>query len=145
MTNMTTFTPITATLGGLLIGIAANLLLVLNGRVAGISGIVAGLYPPRAGEFAWRGSFVLGLLVGGLALLMIFPGALQLGHKPSIAMAAVAGTLVGVGTQLGNGCTSGHGVCGISRLSPRSLVATLTFIATGALAVVVVRLVGGAR
>lgn len=143
---MQTFTPIASTIGGLLIGTAATILLMFNGRIAGISGIIGGLVPPRPGELGWRASFIFGLIVGGIALLLLHPSALQVTHRPSFALAALAGILVGVGTQVGNGCTSGHGVCGISRLSPRSMVSTVTFIASGAVAVVVMKLVtGGAR
>lgn len=124
-------------IGGALVGVSASLLLVLNGRVTGVSGILNALMrKPERGEHGWRVLFVLGLLLGGVAASFWF------GHDavpPSITTALVAGALVGVGTRLGNGCTSGHGVCGISRLSVRSLVATLTFIATGALAVLASR------
>jgi len=137
---MQAFTPISSTIGGLLLGGAATILLMLNGRIAGISGIVGGLVPPRPGELAWRAWFILGLLVGGVALLVFHPTALQVTHRPSLAAIALAGVLVGVGTQIGNGCTSGHGVCGISRLSPRSIASTITFIAAGAVTVVVIRL-----
>jgi len=142
---MTTFSPIPAAIGGVLLGVSATLLLMLNGRIAGISGIVGGIYPPREGELGWRASFVAGLLIGGLALLLMFPSTMKLTYAPSIGMAVVAGLFVGVGTQVGNGCTSGHGVCGISRFSVRSIVATVTFISTGALAVVLMRALGGAR
>lgn len=138
---MQNFTPVASTIGGVLIGTAATLLLMLNGRVAGISGIIGGLVPPRPGDFSWRASFLGGLLLGGLLLLALHPAALRVTYAPPLGLAALAGILVGVGTQLGNGCTSGHGVCGISRFSIRSLVATVTFISTGALAVVVLRAV----
>ncbi len=136
---MTTFTPISSTLGGALIGIAASLLLVLGGRIAGISGILGGLYPPRRDQIGWRGSFVLGLLVGGLVLLVLLPSAFGPLPGRSFVTLAIAGVLVGVGSQLGNGCTSGHGVCGLSRLSARSLAATITFITTGVIAVALSR------
>jgi len=124
-------------IGGALIGVSASLLLILNGRVTGISGIVNALMrKPEPGEHGWRVLFVAGLLLGGVVASAWF------GHDampPSIVTALVAGALVGLGTRLGNGCTSGHGVCGVSRLSVRSLVATLTFISTGALAVLATR------
>jgi len=115
--------------GGLLIGLAATLLLGLNGRIAGISTIVGGLWSARPGDVSWRWFFVLGLLTGGATLALVLPQAF--GQSPSSpAKLAVAGLLVGFGASLGNGCTSGHGVCGLSRRSLRSLVATLVFMAT---------------
>jgi len=132
---------IRALVGGALIGVSASLMLAFNGRVTGISGIVGGLVHPTPGDLAWRALFVGGLLLGGLAAAVALPGSFG-GAAPGVATAAFAGLLVGVGTRPGNGCTSGHGVCGIARLSPRSLAATLTFISTGA---VTVLLAGGAR
>lgn len=117
--------------GGALIGASASLMLGLNGRVAGISGIVGGLLKPTAGDIAWRAVFVIGLIVGGLVARSLMPGAFTAVTAP-LGVAMLAGLLVGFGTRLGNGCTSGHGVCGISRFSPRSIVATITFITTGA-------------
>ncbi|MBL8602452.1 MAG: YeeE/YedE family protein [Myxococcales bacterium] len=124
--------------GGGLIGLSAAAMMFFNGRVAGISGIVGGLLRPVAGEVSWRLLFVFGLLAGGLvASRGVTPafGASEAGMGTTL----VAGLLVGIGTRLGNGCTSGHGVCGIARGSRRSLAATLTFIATGALTVHLVR------
>jgi uncharacterized protein len=144
---MENFTPIQSTLGGMILGLGAALLLIGLGRVAGISGIFGGLLKPKAGETAWRGAFVGGLVLGGLAMYGLSPElfAVAQGFAPSAALIVAAGLLVGFGTRLGNGCTSGHGVCGISRLSPRSVVATLTFMATGAATVFVVNhLLGGA-
>lgn len=132
--------------GGALIGLSASLLLVLNGRVTGISGILNALLQPVAGEErTWRALFVVGLVFGGLIAGTWFSAGEE-ATLPSLPTAILAGVLVGVGTRLGNGCTSGHGVCGLSRLSVRSLVATLTFIATGAIAVLAMRglSVGGA-
>lgn len=129
--------------GGVLIGIAASLLLALNGRIAGISGIVGGLLLPVRGEVAWRALFVAGLLAGGLAGYLVMPERFDASGAPALPLVALAGALVGVGTRIGSGCTSGHGVCGISRLSPRSVVATLTFMLTGGLTVLAVRLLGG--
>ena len=120
-----------------MIGLSASLLLVLNGRVSGISGILNALMrKPQSGELAWRVLFVLGLLAGGALGLPLLGNPAT---PPALPMALAAGALVGVGTRLANGCTSGHGVCGLSRLSVRSLAATLTFIATGALAVLATR------
>ncbi|WXA86080.1 YeeE/YedE family protein [Pendulispora rubella] len=135
---MTNFTPWTALVGGALIGLSASILLLLNGRIAGISGIVGGLLRPVHDETSWRVWFLVGLLTGGLALSLLHPAALGATPVP-MAWAVAGGLLVGFGTRLGNGCTSGHGVCGLSRLSVRSLVATLTFMATGALATYLVR------
>ncbi len=138
------FTPWSSLLGGALIGTSATLLLMFNGRVAGISGIVGGLLAPAPRETAWRALFVAGLLAGGLLLLALRPSAFG-GPVVSMPLTVLGGVLVGFGTRLGSGCTSGHGVCGISRLSPRSIVATMTFMATGVAATYVVRhLLGGA-
>lgn len=134
--------------GGLLIGVAAALLLATLGRIAGISGILGGLVPVSRANFSfeagWRLSFLVGLLSVGLLAGSLAPTTSSRTTYPSsIATLVVAGLLVGFGTRLGSGCTSGHGVCGISRLSLRSLVATLTFIVTGAATVAVVAAVGG--
>jgi len=130
------FTPVASLLGGALIGLSASALLVLNGRVAGISGIVGGIVQPRRGEVAWRVAFFSGLLLGGVIVARLVPGSIapRQGTAP-MALIALAGLLVGFGTQLSGGCTSGHGVCGVSRLSTRSIVAVVTFMTTGALAV----------
>ncbi|MDQ3060813.1 MAG: YeeE/YedE family protein [Pseudomonadota bacterium] len=128
--DWTHFTPWSALAGGALIGLAAALLLLLNGRIAGISGVLGGLLRPVRGDIAWRAAFVLGLVGAPLVY-----GLLQELPAPQIdadyAALTIAGLLVGVGTRYGSGCTSGHGVCGISRLSPRSLVATVCFMAAG--------------
>ncbi len=121
--------------GGALIGLSAAMLMFFQGRIAGISGIYAGLIAPRADEFSWRLVFVGGLVVGGLASLLLVPGAFVDTSGRSLGMVALAGLAVGVGSRMGSGCTSGHGVCGISRFSRRSIVATVTFITTGAIAV----------
>lgn len=136
---MNDFTPIPAFLGGTLIGLAAALLLAFNGRIAGISGIFGGVLLPKPGEVRWRAFFLAGLVLGGLALRAFHPGAFPAEISGGVPAIALAGLLVGFGTSLGSGCTSGHGVCGLSRFSARSLVATLTFMATGALTVFVVR------
>jgi uncharacterized protein len=132
------FTPWSAAIGGVVIGLAATLFVLVNGRVAGISGIVGGMLHPRGGDFAWRLAFVAGLLLAPLAYATVaaLPSAtIEAGHPVLI----VAGLLVGIGTRFAGGCTSGHGVCGLSRLSPRSLVATLSFMAAGFLTVFAVR------
>jgi uncharacterized membrane protein YedE/YeeE len=131
--------------GGAIIGVASALMLLGSGRIAGISGIVGGLLSksPRA-EVLWRTAFVGGLVLGGAVLLFARPSSFPSSFEASLPMTAVAGLLVGFGSRLGSGCTSGHGVCGIGRMSPRSLLATPTFIATGALAVLFVRhILGG--
>jgi uncharacterized membrane protein YedE/YeeE len=129
--------------GGLLIGGAAVALLYFNGRILGISGLAGGLVDGPASERGVRVSFLAGLSFGAVALVFTMPAAY--GRSPaSLPVLAVAGLLVGFGTRLGNGCTSGHGVCGNSRLSARSLVSTLVFIAVGMLTVAAVRKLGGA-
>lgn len=128
---MTTFTPIAATIGGALIGLSAVLLMWLNGRIAGISGILQGAAFARGPERSWRLAFVAGLVLGGALYVLVTDGTLLTREGVSPWLIVTAGLLVGVGTRLGSGCTSGHGVCGISRLSPRSLMATLSFMATG--------------
>ena len=135
---MSNFTPIASLVGGILIGLSASAMLLLDGKIAGISGIVAGVLRPMRGETAWKVCFVAGLFTGGLVLRLVLPGAFAFGIVRSWPVLVLAGLLVGFGTRLGNGCTSGHGVCGVSRLSARSIVATLTFIATGALTVFIV-------
>lgn len=137
------FTPWTALAGGLLIGSAAGLLLLLNGRVAGISGIVGGLLRPVRGDIGWRVAFVIGLVASPLAYV-VFAVVPRPQIDASYAALVAAGLLVGVGTRYGAGCTSGHGVCGLSRLSPRSLAATLAFMGAGFATVFVIRhLFGG--
>ena len=116
--------------GGLLIGLSATFLLLLNGRIAGISSIVGGLWSSRRGNVSWRWLFTLGLLAGGVTLWVFHPGAFGQSPRASLAVLAFSGLLVGFGARIGSGCTSGHGVCGLSRRSLRSLVATLVFIAT---------------
>lgn len=139
------FTPIASSIGGMLIGLAAALLLLFNGRIAGISGIAGGLFtrPPRI-EIYWRVLFIVGLVAGGVVMTLVSPGLFAMTLDRSALALIAAGLLVGFGTRLGSGCTSGHGVCGISRMSPRSIVATLTFMAAGAGVVFVVQhVIGG--
>ena len=137
--DWTHFTPLTALCGGLLIGLSAAVLLLFNGRIAGISGIVGGLLQRyKAGDLAWRVAFVLGLLLAP-ALYRVFGELPESRIDADLATLVVAGLLVGFGSRLGSGCTSGHGVCGLSRLSPRSMVATATFMATGFITVYLIR------
>lgn len=128
--------------GGAVIGAASALLLAMNGRIAGISGILGGLVRPIRGEVAWRALFVAGLVAGGGVAFAAMPERFDMSAAPALPLVAAAGLLVGVGTRIGGGCTSGHGVCGISRLSARSIVATATFMATGIATVAVLRLAG---
>ena len=131
------FTPVSALIGGALIGIAATLLLALNGRIAGVSGVVGRLFDPLPGDVAWRVMFLAGLMLGAGAYGIFQPVSIQITN--SILILVVGGLLVGYGTQLGNGCTSGHGVCGIARLSPRSIAATLVFMVSAAITVYIAR------
>ncbi len=132
------FTPWSAAVGGMLIGLAVALFALLNGRVAGISGVVGGLLRPVRGDMAWRVVFVLGL-VGAPWVHALFAALPQPRIDASFAALVISGLLVGVGTRYGSGCTSGHGVCGLARLSPRSLVATAAFMAAGFATVFVAR------
>ncbi len=140
------FTPIPALIGGAIIGLAASLLLLTHGKVAGISGLYGSLLRQGTSDRAFRLWFIAGLAAMGALVRLTRPAAFDSAWSASLPVTLLAGLLVGFGTQLGNGCTSGHGVCGLSRLSVRSLVATLTFMATGFATVFVVRhLLGGAR
>ena len=140
----TDFTPLASTIGGMLIGLAAVMMMALNGRIAGISGIVGRLLPPFAdGEPSGAASFVLGLLLAPLVYAVAGAPFAQTVSGNVVLMAA-SGLLVGFGAAVGGGCTSGHGVCGMARLSPRSIIATATFMATGFLTVFVMRhVIGG--
>ncbi|MBL8613823.1 MAG: YeeE/YedE family protein [Myxococcales bacterium] len=140
------FTPWSALAGGALIGLAASLFLLTHGKVAGISGLYGGIFRREASDRGMRAAFVVGLLAAGVALRVAAPGLFSTSWSASLPLTAVAGLLVGFGTQLGNGCTSGHGVCGLSRLSVRSLVATGSFMVAGFATVYVARhLLGGGR
>ncbi|SDW64636.1 YeeE/YedE family protein [Marinobacter mobilis] len=138
-----TFTPGAALAGGVLIGLAATLLLLINGRVAGISGILGTLLRPSRGDIAWRVAFLAGL-IGAPAVWIIAAELPAIRIDAGYPALVLAGLIVGIGTRYGSGCTSGHGVCGISRLSPRSLVATLSFMAGGFLTVYLIRHIIGA-
>ena len=133
------FTPIPSLLGGMMLGLAATLYVLLHGRILGISGIVSGLVHPKKEDWSWRLAFIIGLITAP------FLAALFFGILPVIEVDAswltviIAGLLVGFGVQYGSGCTSGHGICGLSRLSPRSLVATLSFMTAGFLVVFIIR------
>lgn len=133
---------INALLGGVLIGISVSLMLLWNGRVVGISGIINGAISPKKGDTSWRVLFLVGLVLGGLVMHRLSPAVFENTVKGESWTVIAAGLLVGFGTIMGSGCTSGHGVCGISRLSPRSLVATVVFIAAGVFGVVIFRKLG---
>jgi uncharacterized membrane protein YedE/YeeE len=132
------FTPWSALAGGALLGIASALFILLNGRIAGICGIVGGLYSPQKNDIAWRIAFIAGLILAPLtwSLIDTLP---NIEIKASNSLLIISGLIVGISTRYGSGCTSGHGVCGISRLSPRSIIATLAFMGTGFLTVYIVR------
>ena len=139
---MTEFTPISAIAGGALLGVAAVLLMKFNGRIAGISGIVNGALSTTSGDRLWRWLFVAGLVLGGFLYQLVSHEPLITRESFPMAQLIVAGLLVGFGTQMGSGCTSGHGVCGIARLSPRSIASTIVFLATGALVATLIYTVG---
>jgi uncharacterized membrane protein YedE/YeeE len=136
---MANFTPVSAAIGGALIGLAAVLLMLLTGRIAGISGIVGSLLRPTAAELPWRVAFVVGLIAAPLLFRAAGGATPAIAVTPSLGLAVLGGLLVGYGTQLGSGCTSGHGVCGLARLSPRSLAATITFLLVALVTVFVTR------
>jgi uncharacterized protein len=138
---MSDFTPWSGLGGGALIGLSASLLLLGAGRVAGVSGITVGAFSSEPAERNWRVAFLVGLVAAGLGAVIIQPAAIAPAPR-SLLWLAIAGLFVGVGTRLGSGCTSGHGVCGMSRLSPRSLVATLLFLLSGMLTVALLRAFG---
>lgn len=132
------FTPWSSLAGGIMIGAAAAMLVLLNGRIAGVAGIIGGVLRPATGDMAWRFAFIIGLLVAPAVYPLLaepVPPTIEASYPVLLA----AGLLVGAGTRYGSGCTSGHGVCGLSRLSPRSLAATLAFMAAGFATVFVVR------
>jgi hypothetical protein len=132
------FTPVSALAGGVLIGLASVWLLAANGRIAGVSGILHGLFAQPPGDRLWRAAFIAGLIAAGLAWHVLMPGSTP-SRESHLGWMALAGALVGFGTRVGGGCTSGHGVCGLGRLSLRSLVAVMVFMATGMAATFVMR------
>ncbi|MCB1671346.1 MAG: YeeE/YedE family protein [Gammaproteobacteria bacterium] len=141
---MENFTPLSALLGGALIGIAATLMLWINGRITGISGILGGVLFPVKTDALWRILFILGLFSGALLFMLVRGAPIELAPQASPLLSIVAGLLVGFGTRLGSGCTSGHGICGIARVSKRSFAATLMFMITAVITVFLVRHVLGA-
>ncbi|MGE0502925.1 MAG: YeeE/YedE family protein [Rhizobiaceae bacterium] len=140
---MTDFTPLQSLLGGALIGLAAVLLMALHGRIAGMTGILSGIIPPLAADWQWRAAFLAGAVLAPLGYLAT-GGTIAFSVPVSIPVLVVGGLLVGIGVHFGNGCPSGHGICGLARLSPRSLVAVLTFMATAFVTVFMMRhVIGG--
>lgn len=133
------FTPVSAFTGGLLIGLSATLLLFLNGRIAGISGMLGGLISTAGFERYWRVAFLVGIVLGAYVFSLFRPDMIDLRANYPVWLLALGGFLVGFGTRMGNGCTSGHAICGIARFSVRSIVATLTFMLTGFVTVYVIR------
>jgi uncharacterized membrane protein YedE/YeeE len=139
--DWTHFTPFSSLTGGIILGIASAIFILVNGRILGISGIVGGLFPPKLGDTFWRIAFLLGFAAAPMVFHAVVPA--QYITPPRIDatdwMVVIAGLLVGIGTRYASGCTSGHGVCGLSRLSPRSLVATASFMSAGFITVYVMR------
>lgn len=135
------FTPWASLGGGLLLGIASVAFILLNGRILGISGILGGLIPARTGDTTWRLAFILGMFVSPLVMKMLAPADFLTSPRieANMGLIVVAGLLVGVGTRYGSGCTSGHGICGLSRLSPRSIVATCLFMLAGFISVYLIK------
>jgi len=135
------FTPWASLSGGLMLGVASALFILLNGRILGISGILGGLMPPKVGDTLWRVAFLLGLFAAPLVFHSVAPEGFAAAPRIEAGVLSVvgAGLLVGMGTRYASGCTSGHGVCGLSRMSPRSLVATLSFMGAGFASVYVLR------
>ncbi|MCY6381475.1 YeeE/YedE family protein [Hoeflea prorocentri] len=138
----TEFTPFLSLAGGVLIGIAAILLMATHGRVAGMTGILAGVIPPVSADWGWRAAFLIGAIAAP-AIYTAIGGSIAFAVPVSAAALAIGGVIVGVGVTLGSGCTSGHGVCGMARLSPRSIVATCVFMATTAITVFATRHIAG--
>lgn len=133
------FTPVSGLIGGVLIGVASALMLLFSGRITGISGIVGGLLSAKGSELSWRAVFVVGLILGAVIYMLVEGGTNLVQMEASIPVLVVAGVLVGFGTRLGSGCTSGHGVCGIARFSNRSITATIMFMGVAALTVFITR------
>ncbi|GHA18585.1 membrane protein [Devosia pacifica] len=140
---MTEFTPFASLFGGALIGLSAVLLMAFNGRIAGMTGIVAGIIPPLETGWMWRAAFLAGAILAPALLVGAFGDTVGFDSPTPVAWLIAGGIIVGIGVQFGSGCTSGHGICGIARLSPRSIVATLTFMASTAATVFVIRHVLG--
>ncbi|MBB4051225.1 hypothetical protein GGR20_000843 [Devosia subaequoris] len=141
---MTEFTPLASLFGGALIGLSAVLLMAFHGRIAGMTGILSGLLPPVSSDWAWRAAFVAGAIVAPMLILSVSQTAIGYDSPVPLPWVIISGLIVGGGVYFSSGCTSGHGVCGMARLSPRSLAATATFMAAAFLTVFVIRhLIGG--
>ena len=141
---MANFTPISAAIGGTLIGLSAVLLMLLNGRIAGITGIAAGVLDPLSSDRFWRVAFIVGLIAAPLSAMLVGYTVPVPQMPTSMVIIAVAGLLVGFGTRMSNGCTSGHGICGMARLSTRSITATAVFMGAAIIVVALTRhVVGG--
>lgn len=141
---MTEFTPALSLFGGALIGLSAVLLMAFHGRIAGMTGILSGLLPPVSSDWAWRAAFVAGAIVAPMLILGVSEQAIAYSSPVATPWIIIGGLIVGVGVYFGSGCTSGHGVCGMARLSPRSIAATATFMATAVATVFVIRhVIGG--
>ncbi len=136
---MTDFTPLTSAFGGFLIGLSAVLLMALHGRIAGLTGIVAGIVPPLAGDWQWRAAFLAGAILAPIGYIAVTGASIGFAVPVSTPMMIAGGLIVGMGVTYGGGCTSGHGVCGLARFSPRSLVATMVFMAAAFVTVFVIR------
>ena len=141
---MTEFTPVASLLGGTLIGLSAVLLMAFHGRIAGMTGILSGLLPPVSSDWAWRAAFVAGAIVAPMLILNVSGDVIAYASPVPTPWVIIGGLIVGVGVYFSSGCTSGHGVCGMARLSPRSIAATLTFMATSFATVFVIRHMLGA-
>lgn len=141
---MTEFTPVTSLLGGALIGLSAVLLMAFHGRIAGMTGILSGLLPPVSSDWGWRAAFLVGAIAAPLLILGVSGPVIAYESPVPLALVLLSGLVVGGGVYFGSGCTSGHGVCGMARLSPRSIVATPTFMATAIATVFVTRHLIGA-
>ena len=138
MINWAELTITNSFLGGILIGVAASVFILFNGKIAGISGIVGGLFRPKKNDFAWRVMFILGLVISPIIYNLISPLP-TVTINTSKGVIVIAGVLVGLGSRFGSGCTSGHGVCGVARISPRSILATISFILSGAITVAIIK------
>lgn len=140
---MTEFTPVMSLLGGALIGLSAVLLMAFYGRIAGMTGILTGLLPPVSSDWAWRAAFLAGAVAAPVLILSLSDHSIAYSSPVPTPWIIIGGLIVGAGVYFGSGCTSGHGVCGMARLSPRSIVATLTFLGTAMVTVFVIRHVLG--
>ena len=140
---MENFTPYTAFSGGMLIGLSVAIMLFFNGRITGISGFIAEVLTPKVDEWLWRMVFLTGMIIGSFVFVFLFPDTFVPRTGFPLSLLIIGGLLVGFGTKLGSGCTSGHGICGLAQLSPRSLVATIVFMFSGAITVFIIRHIVG--